>query len=115
MVEEVARAEPVIFIDCATDCAPGFVRTKAVEAAGADSRLGTHRLDAPQLLALSRELYGTMPRDSLLLTVGAGSLELREGFSKAVKTAVPASSSLIEKTFLKLVRYSNEHPSTQRK
>ena len=51
----------------------------------------------------------------MILTVDAGSLELREGFSKAVKTAVPATSSLIEKTFLKLLGYSNEHPSTQRK
>ena len=33
MVEEVAQAESVIFVDCATDCAPGLVRTMRVEPA----------------------------------------------------------------------------------
>jgi hydrogenase maturation protease len=89
MVEEVAHAESVIFIDCATDCAPGLVRTTPVEPVGADSKIGTHHLDAGQLLALSQQLYSTIPRTSLLLTVGAGSLELHEGFSESVGAALP--------------------------
>jgi hydrogenase maturation protease len=89
MVEEVAQADSVLFIDCATDCAPGAVRTMTVEPAGTDSKIETHHLDAGQLLALSQQLYGAMPRSSLLLTVGAGSIELREGFSEAVQSALP--------------------------
>jgi hydrogenase maturation protease len=115
MVEEVAQAESVVFIDCATDCAPGEIRTMTVEPAQDNSKLGTHHLDAPQLLALSNQLYGTLPRSSLLLTVGAGSLELREGFSEAVQAALPAASSLMEKTVLELLGSSNDRPSTQRK
>jgi hydrogenase maturation protease len=96
IVEEIARAESVIFIDCATDCAPGLVRTSSVEPAAASSKLGTHHLDAAQLLALSQQLYSALPRNSLLLTVGAGSLQLREGFSDAVKAALPHACKLLE-------------------
>src|SRR5205823_6644594 len=87
MAEEVAQAESVVFVDCATDCEPGSVRTRCVEPAGVESKIGTHHLEAGQLLALSQQFYGTMPRSSLLLTVGAGSLELREGFSEVVQAA----------------------------
>jgi hydrogenase maturation protease len=96
MVEEVAQAESVIFVDCATDCEAGFVRTMPVEPAGENSKIGTHHLDAGQLLALSKQLYGAMPRNSLLLTVGAGSLELREGFSEVVDNALPGASRTLE-------------------
>jgi hydrogenase maturation protease len=94
--EEIARAESVIFIDCATDCVPGLVRTSPVEPAAASSKLGTHHLDAAQLLALSQQFYSALPRNSLLLTVGAGSLELREGFSDAVQAALPHACKLLE-------------------
>jgi hydrogenase maturation protease len=96
MVEEVAQAESVIFIDCATDCAPGLVRTMPVEPAGANSKIGTHHLDAGQLLALSKQLYGTIPSNSLLLTIGAASLELREGFSDALEAALPEACRILK-------------------
>lgn len=108
MVEEVAAAESVIFVDCATDCAAGFVRTMPVEPAGADSKIGTHHLDASQLLALSRQLYGTMPRNSLLLTVGAGSLELREGFSETVQASLQPACSLLEQTVFQFGGETNQ-------
>src|SRR5579863_4139001 len=57
MVEEVAQAESVIFVDCATDSAPGEVRAMPVEPAVENSKIGTHHLEAGQLLALSRQLY----------------------------------------------------------
>jgi hydrogenase maturation protease len=95
MVEEVAHAESIIFIDFATDCAPGSVRTMPVESASASSKIGTHHLDAAQLLALSTQLYGQAPHNSLLLTVGAASLELREGFSAAVEAALPEAQRVL--------------------
>jgi hydrogenase maturation protease len=96
MVEEVAQAESVVFVDCATDCSPGLVRTMPIEPAGENSKIETHHLDAGQLLALSQQLYGEMPRHSLLLTIGAGSLELREGFSEVVDNALPDASRILE-------------------
>jgi hydrogenase maturation protease len=95
MVEDVASAETVVFVDCATDCGAGLVRMLPVEPAADMTKLGTHHLDAAQLLTLSRHLYGRMPRTSLLLTVGAGSLDLREGFSEAVKAALPEAQRML--------------------
>jgi hydrogenase maturation protease len=96
MAEDVAQSEAVVFIDCATDCPPGHVRCMSVEPASDSTKLGTHHLDASQLIVISKELYGAMPRTSLLLTVGAGSLELREGLSAAVQAALPAAQRELE-------------------
>jgi len=103
---DIAEAESVIFVDCAVDGAPGAVKLVPVEAAVAAPGLATHHVGAAELLSLSKELYGAMPRTSLLLTVGAGSLELREGFSQAVTAALPEASSLLEQTVLRLVANS---------
>ena len=103
MAEEVAHAESVIFVDCATDSPPGVVRTMIVEPAGADSKIGTHHLDAGQLLALSQQFYGVLPRSSLLITVGAASLELREGFSDVVQAALPEASRILQESVQRLL------------
>jgi hydrogenase maturation protease len=103
MAEEVAHAESVVFVDCATDSPPGVVRTMTVVPAGPDSKIGTHHLDAGQLLALSQQFYGVMPRSSLLLTVGAASLELHEGFSEAMLAALPKASKILEESVQRLL------------
>lgn len=101
LAQDVAEAQAVIFVDCATDLAAGKVRvTDVVAAEAARSALATHHLGAAELLALSKELYGATPRSSLLLTVGAGSLELREGFSEVVKAALPAACAQLEKAVM---------------
>jgi hydrogenase maturation protease len=97
---EISQAESVIFVDCAMDATPGSVSLTAVEPGGDALGLATHHLDASQLLSLSKELYGAMPRTSLLLTVGAGSLELREDFSDAVREALPHACAQLEKAVL---------------
>lgn len=101
LAQDVAEAQAVIFVDCATDAAAGEIRVSPVEPAeAAGSGLGTHHLGAAELLALSKELYGAMPHGSLLLTVGAGSLELGEGFSEAVRSALPMACAQLEKAVL---------------
>jgi len=98
LAQDLAEAQAVLFVDCATDSAPGEVRIGPVEAAEAGrSELGTHHLGAAELLQLAKELYDAAPRSSLLLTVGAGSLELREGFSEAVNNALPLACAQLEK------------------
>jgi hydrogenase maturation protease len=98
LAQDLAEAQAALFIDCATDTAPGAVRISPVEPAeGVRSGLGTHHLGAAELLALSKELFGKMPLSALLLTVGAGSLELREGFSTPVQSALPQAFAQLEK------------------
>ena len=44
-----------------------------------------------------------MPRSSLLLTVGAGSLELREGLSEMVKQALPDAQRILDESVRRLL------------
>jgi len=100
---DIAESESVIFVDCAVGGLPGTVKLVPVEAAVAAPGLATHHLGAAELLSLSKELYGTTPRTSLLLTVGAGSLELREGFSDAMQAALPEACVQLETTVLRIL------------
>ena len=59
------------------------------------------------MLSLTRELYCNLPRTSLLLTIGAGSLELREGFSEAVQSALPEAFRVLETTVCDLLNSPN--------
>jgi len=99
--EDVARAESVLFIDCSVDSEPGSVRLRGVEAASGNQGLATHHQGAAELLALAHALYDSAPRNAQLLTVGAGSTELGEVFSSAVRSAMPGSCRLIEETVLR--------------
>jgi hydrogenase maturation protease len=98
LAEEIARARSVLFIDCSVDSAPGSVQLIPVEPAAAPQGLATHHLGAGELLALGQELYNSLPREALQLSIGAGSTELGEVFSDAVTTALPEACRLIEKT-----------------
>ncbi|MGA7106361.1 MAG: hydrogenase maturation protease [Terracidiphilus sp.] len=100
---DIAEAASVLFVDCAVDSAPGAVKLVPVDAAAAEPGFATHHLGAAELLSLSKELYGATPRTSLLLTVGAGSLELREGFSTAVQAALPEACAQLQAAVLTIL------------
>ena len=103
LAEEIARAESVLFIDCSVECPPGVVRLTPIEAAARDRGLATHHLGAPELAALGRDLYNSLPRNLLLLTIGAGSTKIGEEFSNEVKAALPQACALVEETVLRLL------------
>jgi hydrogenase maturation protease len=100
LAEDIAHADSVLFIDCSIESAPGAVRIVEVHPAAATQGLATHHLAAPELLALSRELYDSLPRNAQLLTIGAASTELGETFSPAVTAALPRACALLERTIL---------------
>lgn len=104
LAEDVAHAESVLFIDCSVDSAPGSISLTAVEPAASGQRLATHHQGAPELLALARELYNSLPCNAQLLTIGAGSTELGEVFSDQVTAALPEACKLIEETVLRLMQ-----------
>jgi hydrogenase maturation protease len=106
LTEEIAHAGSVLFIDCSVGSAPGSVSLAAVQQATGDQGLATHHLGASELLALGRELYGSLPLHAKLLTIGAGSTELGETFSAQVTAALPHACHLIEDTVLCLLRDS---------
>jgi hydrogenase maturation protease len=98
LAEDVAAAESVLFVDCSVESSPGEVRITTVAPAEAGPGLASHHVGAPELLALSRELYDALPRTALLLTVGAESTELGESFSKKVIDALPQACKLVDST-----------------
>jgi hydrogenase maturation protease len=100
LAEDIAGAESVLFVDCSLESAAGTVKTIQVEPAHPDEGLATHHIGAPQLLQLAQELYGSLPCTSLLLTVGAGSIELAEEFSAEVTAAQAEACGLIEEIVL---------------
>src|ERR1035438_6799390 len=71
LAEEIAHSESVLFIDCSAESAPGSVQIIDVHPSAPKQGLSTHHLGAPELLALARDLYNSLPRESLMLTVGA--------------------------------------------
>jgi hydrogenase maturation protease len=103
LAEDIAQAESVVFIDCCQDSAPGVARVVCVEPCDDVTVSITHHLGAPQLLALGRELYASLPRNSMLLTVGASSLKLGEELSSLARTALPEACELLENTVLDLL------------
>jgi hydrogenase maturation protease len=104
LAEEIAFAESVLFIDCSAESAPGSLQIAPVQPATSAQGRATHHLDAPELLALGRELYASLPLQAHLVTIGAGSTGLSEEFSSAVRAALPAACRLIEETVLHLLK-----------
>lgn len=105
--EDLAGVESVLFIDCAVDIEPGTIRVAPVQPLPAAPGMATHHTDAAELLALSQELFGSRPRDALLLTVGAASTDIGETFSKTVTNALPGACQTLETTVLQLLASSS--------
>jgi hydrogenase maturation protease len=103
LAEDIADAETVLFIDCAIDQAPGQIILRELSPAPLNPGLATHHLSAPALLHTAQDLYGRQPRRALLLTIGAGSIELGEELSPAVRTALPDAQDLLALTVRQLL------------
>jgi hydrogenase maturation protease len=103
LAQDISEAGSVVFIDCVVNAVAGEVKIAPVEPAAVESGPATHHVGAAELLSLSKELYNKSPRASLLLTVGAGSLELREGFSEAVQAALPDACAQLETTVFRMI------------
>ena len=98
LAEDIASADSVLFIDCSVESAPGQIQLREIQPAKLNPGLATHHTGASELLALARDLYGSIPRTSLLLTIGAGTTELGEQFSPTVSAALPKARQLLENT-----------------
>jgi len=103
MAQEVAAAETVIFVDASLDQAPGQILLRELSAASLKPGLVTHHLGAAELLGVAQDLYGRQPRSACLMTIGAGSLELGEGFSARVEQALPEAQRALEDSVQRLL------------
>ncbi len=107
MAEKLSQVETVFFVDCSTISAAGSISFFPVKPAVALPRLLTHHLDAPALLKLTLDIYGKIPERAEILTVGAESLELREGLSEPVLRALPEAVA----TLIKAIHGALETPA----
>jgi len=105
LADEIARVESVLFIDSSAESSPGVIETVAVQPAATAEGLATHHLDAALLLALGRDLCNSLPRNAQLLTIGAGTTEVGEEFSGAVKAALPEACRLLEEIVQHLLSF----------
>jgi hydrogenase maturation protease len=104
LAQDIAAAKSVLFLDCSIESAAGAIKLSPVQPAAPAGGLAAHYTGAPELLHLAKQLYGKTPRASLLLTIGADSTELGEGFSPAVEAALPGARELLGDTIREILR-----------
>ena len=97
LAQDIARSESVLFLDTSAAAAPGAIQLNRVTPAKTQAGIATHHVDAAQLLELCSELYGIVPRNCLLLTIGTASTDMGETFSHEVYASLPQACALIEK------------------
>jgi hydrogenase maturation protease len=88
LMEPIARADRVIFLDASAEGAPGEVRRRRVHPSS-DPRAFTHHFTPESLLAGALALYGHAP-DAVLITVTGADFSLSESLSPAVQAALDA-------------------------
>lgn len=97
LAKEIADVESVLFVDSSVETAAGRVDLTPVEMNFDRAASTTHHMDPPALLALAHSLYGSLPSHAMLLTVGAGSMELGETLTGPVQAAMPRAQRVLEK------------------
>jgi hydrogenase maturation protease len=102
LAADIARAECVLFVDCSTASEAGSIGVIEVKPVQRTEGVGTHHVTAAELLGVAQELYGSLPRQALLLTVGAGSTELSEEFSQPVLDSIPLACVQIEQALTEM-------------
>ncbi len=108
LAEDIATANSVLFIDSLVGTLPGRVSLTAVASNRGSGEAATHHADthhmaAHELLGLTRSLYGSIAAHAMLLTVGASSTEMGEGFSAPVEAALPRAQGVLEKAVLRFI------------
>ena len=103
LAADLAEASAVLFVDCSTSSQAGSVELIEVHPAQRSEGVGTHQLSAAELLGMAQELYGSLPRKALLLTIGAGSTELSEEFSQAVLDTIPLACERLQSAVEKIL------------
>jgi hydrogenase maturation protease len=103
LAKDIASVESVLFVDASVNSTPGRVSLIPVETHINGTTPSSHSVEPPELLGLSRTLYGVYAAYAMLLTVGAGSTELGEEFSEPVEAALPRAQGLLEKAVLQFL------------
>lgn len=91
---DAAAASLLVLVDAAEGRPPGEVTVERVEGDGAADPSMTHHLEPGSLLGLARGLFGAAP-PAVVVSIGAGSLEVGEGLTPEVAGAVATAAGMI--------------------
>ena len=86
LMEPIARADRVLFLDATAEGVPGEMRRRRVEPA-ASGQAFTHHITPEALLAGARTLYGRAP-EATIITVCGADFSLSETLSPVVQAAL---------------------------
>ena len=86
LADPISKAQIVLFIDAASEGAPGEVRVEKLHPKTPEQSF-THQFDPPMLLAAAELLYGRSP-EARLISIAGQSFEFEEGLSAPVARAI---------------------------
>jgi hydrogenase maturation protease len=86
LMDPIARADRLLFLDAAADGAPGEIRRRPVEPSGGEATF-THHLTPEALLAGTLALYGRAP-EAEIITVSGANFSLSDRLSPEVEAAL---------------------------
>lgn len=93
MAETISEVSLVIFVDASAELAPGEVATRKLRPRDSigTPQVMTHGMSPATLLAMSHELYGKLPDEAYLISIGCQSFDLSDQLSESVRHAVPVA------------------------
>ena len=100
--EPLSRASVVVFIDCSALTAAGKIAAERVEAATELPRIMTHHLDPASLLRIALDLYGRIPAQATVVTVGGESFEFGAELSPVVAASVEQAANAVREMLVQL-------------
>ena len=86
LMDPIARADRVLFLDAAVEGIPGEIRRRRIQPRGGEAAF-THHATPESLLAGALTLYGRAP-DAELITVTGANFSLSDELSPAVERAL---------------------------
>jgi hydrogenase maturation protease len=86
LMDPIARADRVVFLDATAEGVPGEIRRRRVEAFASGGAF-THHSTPEGLLAGAKALYGRAP-EAVLITVCGANFEMSQALSPAVESAM---------------------------
>jgi len=101
LADPISQAELVIFIDAASEGAPGTVKSELLAAGKAQPDALGHHFTPGRTLAYARAIFGGNPR-AVVVSVAAASFELGERLSPEVEQALPEVVARVRELAAKL-------------
>lgn len=89
LAEPLAQADLAVFIDASEDEPPGALRLRQVTPGTEMTISSSHDFSPSSLLTYAQALYGGIPEETWLATLGGENFGYREGLSSCIQAKLP--------------------------